>query len=110
MEPLHCRDPKPLGSGIYQQSFSCREKRWGEPTSNKLETPKSVHTLPAPQDGGFPLSSKCSKEGRLHVQTGIEGCILFRETLRVSLPLLWTRPSTKNFYKITQNPNFSCVA
>ena len=22
----HCRDPKPLGSGIYQQSFSRREK------------------------------------------------------------------------------------
>ena len=42
------------------------------PTSNELETPKSVHTLTALQDGGFTLSSKHSKEGRLHVQTGIE--------------------------------------
>ena len=25
----------------------------GGPSSNKLETPKSVHTLPAIQDGGF---------------------------------------------------------
>ena len=30
----------------------------GGPTSNKLETLKSVHTLPALQDGGFALSSK----------------------------------------------------
>ena len=29
-----------------------------EPTSNKLETPESVHTLPVLQDGGFSLSSK----------------------------------------------------
>ena len=73
----HCRDPKLLGSGIYQQLFSRREKGWGQPTSNKLETPKSFHTLPALQDGGFALSSKHSKEGRLHVQTGFEACILF---------------------------------
>ena len=114
----HCRDPKPLARGIYQRSFSRRENRWGEPVSNKLETPKSVHTLPALQDGWFALSSKHSKEGRLHVQTGFEGCILFssiksciqkiclvslvRETLWVSLSLFWTRPGTKNFYKITQ--------
>ena len=63
----HCRDPKPFGRGIYQQSFSHGEKRWVEPNSNKFETPKSVHTLPALQDGGFALSSKHSKEGRLHV-------------------------------------------
>ena len=57
-----------------------REKEWGsggELTSKKLETPKTVHTLPALQDGGFALSSKHSKEGKLHVQTGFEGCILF---------------------------------
>ena len=57
----HCRDPKPLGRGIYQQPFSRREKTWGEATSNKLETPKSVHTLPALQDGGLALSSKHSR-------------------------------------------------
>ena len=32
---------------------------------------------------------------------------LVRETLRVSFSLFWTRPSTKNFYKITQNSSFS---
>ena len=39
----HCRYTKPLGRGIYQQYFSRTGKRWGEPTSNKLQTPKSVH-------------------------------------------------------------------
>ena len=98
----------------------------GEPTSNKLETPKSVHTLPALEDGRFALSLKHSEEGRLNVQTGFEGCILcssiksciqkicavslVREVLQVSLPLFWTRPSTKNFYKITQNSSFSVAS
>ena len=121
----HCRDHKPLGRGVYQQPFFVREKGWEEPTSNKLETPKSVPTLPALLDGGFALSSKHSKEGRLHVKTGFEGCILFssiksciqkicavslvREALRVPLPLFWTTLSIKDFYKITQNSNFSVV-
>ena len=39
----HCGDPKPLGRGIYQQHFLL-EKKGGEPSSNNLETPKSVHT------------------------------------------------------------------
>ena len=63
--------------GNYQQSFSDREKRWGKSTSNKLEAPKSVHTLTALEDGGFAPSSKHSKERRLHVQTEYEGSILF---------------------------------
>ena len=101
------------------------------PTSNKLEKLKSVYNLPVIQDGGFAMSSKHSKEGRLHVQTGLEGCILFisvksciqkicvvslvklyeaLEALRGSLPLFSTRPSTKNFYKITQNSTFSAAS
>ena len=59
------------------------------------------------------------------MQTRFEGSILFssiksyiqkicsvslvRETLRVSFSLFWTRPSTKNFYKITQNSSFSVM-
>ena len=55
--------------------------------------------------------------------TELDGCILFsfiksciqkicavslvREALRVSFPLFWTKPSTKNYYKITQNSSFS---
>ena len=31
---------------------------------------------------------------------------MVREALRVSLPLFWTRPSTKYFYKINQNSSF----
>ena len=95
----------------------------GGPTSNKL---KIVHILPARQDGGFSLSSKHSKQEILHVQTGFEGSILsssiksciqktcavslVREAFRVSLPLFWTRPSTKYFYKINQNSSFSVAS
>ena len=98
----------------------------GEPTSNKLEIPKSVHALPAFQDGGFAMFSKHSKEQRLHMQTGFEQCMIFssiklciqkvcsislvRETLQVSLLLFWIRPSTKNLYKITQNSSFSVMS
>ena len=31
-------------------------------------------------------------------------------TLPVSLPLLWTRPSTSDIYKINESPYFSTVA
>ena len=105
----HSRNPKQLERGIYKQSFSHREKGYGLPNSNKVETSKPVNTLPALQDGGFALSLKHSKEGRLHFQTGFKGCILFssiksciqvslvRKALWVSLPLLWTRPTIKSF-------------
>ena len=92
--------------------FLVEKKDEGNRPVINLKTPKSVYTLPALQDGWFAQSSKHSKEGRLHVQTGFEGFILFstiksslqkfcsvslvRETLRVSLPLFWTRPSNKN--------------
>ena len=106
--------------------FLVEKKDEGNRPVINLKTPKSVCTLQALQDGWFTQSSKHSKEGRLHVQTGFEGFILFssiksslqkfcsvslvRETLRVSLPLFWTRPSTKNFYKITQNSSFSVAS
>ena len=115
--------------GNLSATFFSWIKKMGKPTSNKLETPKSVHTtpksvhtLPSLQYGGLALFSKHSKEGRLHVQNGLERCIFFssvksciqnicavplvRESLQVSLLLLWARPGTKNFYKITQNSSF----
>ena len=108
------KTPNHLEEEFISNIFLAERRKMVEPTSNKLKTPKSVHALPAPQDGGFALSSKHSKEGRLHMQTGFEGCILFisiksciRETLQVFLPLFWARPSTKNFYKITQSSSFS---
>ena len=109
--------------GNLSATFFSWIKKMGQPTSNKLETPKSVYTLPILQYGGLALFSKHSKEGRLYVQNGLERCIFFssvksciqnicavplvREGLQVSSLLLWTRPGTKNFYKITQNSSFS---
>ena len=93
------------------------------PVINLKHLNQSVHTLPALQDGSFALSLKHSKEGRLHVQTGSEECILFSsiksciqkvfavslvgETVKVSLSFFCNRPSTQNFYKIIQNCSFS---
>ena len=90
----------------------------GELTNNKLETLKSVNSLPALKNRGFSLSQRHSKEERLHVQTVFKGCILLSsitsciqkvcpvslvgKALRVSLTLIWTRSITKKFYKITQ--------
>ena len=102
--------------------FSRRKKRWGERTSNNLETPKSVYTSlyqHFKMEGLHCLRNVLQKR----LLTELEGCILFsfiksciqkicavslvRETLRVSFPLFWTKPSTKNYYKITQNSSFS---
>ena len=60
------------------------------------------------------------------MKTGFEECILFsyiksciqevcpvslvKATLQASLTLFWTRSSTKNFYKITQNSSFSITS
>ena len=120
------KTPNHLEWEFIRNHFLVEKKIWGKPTSNKLEIPKLVRALPALQDGGFALSLKHSKEGRLCVQTGFEGRILFssikfciqkvcsvflvRETLQVSLSLFWTKPSTKNFYKITQTPSFSITS
>ena len=72
------------------------------------------------------MSLKHSKEGRLRVQTGFEGCILFsstkscilktcavslvREALQVSLPLFCTSSRTKNYDKTTQNSSISVAS
>ena len=71
------KTPNHLEGKFIRNHFLVEKKIWGKPTSNKLETPKSVRTLPALQNGGFALSLKHSKEGRLCVQTGFEGRILF---------------------------------
>ena len=89
-------------------------------TSNKLETPKSVHTLPARQDEGLTLPSKQSKEGRLHVQTGFKRCMLFssiksciqkicavslvRDALRVSCLCFGLGPAPRIFTNLLKVP------
>ena len=55
-------------------------------------------------------------EGRIFFSSN-KSCIqkvfsiaLVRETLRVSLHLFWTWPSTKNFYEITEDSSFSVIS
>ena len=105
-----------------------------ESTSNKLQTPKSVHAWLLLEDESFAMLSKHSKEGRFHVHTlyldihlhnslHVKEHILFssikssiqkvcsvslvRENLRASPSSFWTWLSTKTCYEITQNSSFS---
>ena len=72
----------------------------------------------------MPFSVKAHNTGgRLDVQTGSEGCILpcpirsklkevrkvsvEEDSLRVHVPVFWTRPSTKGVYKVIENSNLS---
>ena len=125
---------KATWEGSLSAIFFSQRKKIVEPTSNKLETPKSVHAWPLLQDESFALLSKHSKQGRFHVHTlyldihlnnslHVKEHILFssikssiqkvcsvslvRETLRASPSLFWTWLSIKNFYEITRNSSFS---
>ena len=69
---------------------------------------------------------KHSDQGTLHLKAGFEECTLFssiksciqevcpvclvKTILQTSLALFWTRSSTKNFLKITQNSGFSVTS
>ena len=66
-----------------------------EPTS-KYELPKTVHTLPALQDGGFKLSLKYFKQGRLHLQIAFEGRILFS----------YIKPDTQSLFNFVGQESF----
>ena len=54
--------PNYLEGQFISNLFLVEKKRWGELSSNKLETSESVYTLPALQDWQFALSLKHSKE------------------------------------------------
>ena len=99
---------------------------WKKEASDKPEKPKFVSTIPAFQNGGSPSTERSLAGGGLHVQDRSSRCIFYNtnklkvqeipqvqmggNTLRVSLPLLWTRPSTSDIYKINESPYFSTAA
>ena len=104
----------------FKQPVSGRQIRWRKEASDKPEKPKFVYTIPAFQNGG-PPSNERSLAGRgLHVQDRSSRCIFYNtnkskvqeipqvqmgvNTVRVSLPLLWTTPSISDIYKINESP------
>ena len=84
--------------------------------SDKPEKPKCVYTIPAFQNGGPPSNERSLAGGGLLVQDKSSRCIFYntdkskmqkipqvqmgRNPVRISLPLLRTRPSTSDNYKV----------
>ena len=109
---------------LWKKNFKCVVSRKVEKPNRNLESSDKRHRNSVLSKGLYNTISRNSSI--LHVQTGFTECILFssikswmwkifvvslvREALRVSLSLFWTRPSTKNFCKITQNSSFSVVS
>ena len=105
---------------VFKQPLSGRQIRRRKEASDKPEKPKFVYTIPAFQNGG-PLSNKRPLAGGgLNVQDRSSRCIFHNtnkskvqeipqvqmggNTVRVSLPLLWTTPSISDIYKINESP------
>ena len=105
---------------VFKQPVSGRQIRRRKEASDKPEKPKFVYTIPALQNGG-PLSNKRPLAGGgLNVQDRSSRCIFYNtnkskvqeipqvqmggNTVRVSLPLLWTTPSISDIYKINESP------
>ena len=117
-----CNESRPNKRGIFEQPFSSKEEGSGPKACHKSEISKFFYPIPSFQDGGFTKSQIYAAKGRLHVQTGSQGCILLhpnrrefqkvssisvvRELVRVSLPVLWFGSSTENFCKIVKSSHF----
>ena len=101
--------------GVFEQLIPYGEKRRRLSPCDKSKNVEPVHSF-SPFQNGRPFSVKAHNTGgRLDVQTGPEGCILqcpIRsklekvrkvsvewDSLRVHVPVFWTRPSTKGIYK-----------
>ena len=107
-------------SGVFKEPVSGRQLRWRKEASDKPEKSKFVYTIPAFQNGGPPSNERSLAGGGLHVQDRSPRCIFYNtdkskvqeipqvqmgvNTVRVSLPLLRTRPSTSDIYKINEGP------
>jgi len=103
---------------IHKYHLSGREEGWGKSASDKLETVKYKHPLPAFQNGGTTLSQIHVTAGGLHVQAGYEGCLFFgpisqevpREStfpmggriIRIPLPLFWSGSCPKDFHQASE--------
>ena len=111
---------------VFKQPVSGRQIRWRKEASDKPEKSKFVYTISAFRNGGPPSNERSLARGGLHVQDRSSRCIFYNtnkskvqeipqvqmggNTVRVSLPLLWTRPSTSDIYKINESPYFSTAA
>ena len=97
----------PQGGSIYKQHFSKKAKH--------------LHSLPPFQNGGTEESERYLASRGPDVQTGPKRCIFYgsnrgqvekvpqvplgRKLVRVSVPLLWTGPSTQTVHQTNESPH-----
>ena len=116
-------DNSTCSRGYFEQLITCGEKIRRLSPCDKSKSVEPVHSF-SPFQNGRPFSVKAHNTGgRLDVQTGSEGCILQcpirskleevpkisvkGDSLRVHMPVFWTRPSTKSVYKVIESSNLS---
>ena len=94
--------------------------RWRKEASDKPEKSRFVYIIPAIENGGPPSNKRSLAGTGLHVQDCSSRCTFYNtnkskvqeipqvqmggNTVRVSLPLLWTTPSISDIYKINESP------
>ena len=108
---------KPTGR-FYEQRVSSAQKRWGLATNNKFKSPQSVCGKAAFQNGRHSDHEGHYSPKRLHGQTGLKGCLLFRasggrrqevsqvrvgrQSVRVHMPSVWPHKCNLDIHKAVQ--------
>ena len=108
---------KPTGR-FYEQRVSSAQKRRGLATNNKFKSPQSVCGKAAFQNGRHSDPEGHYSPQRLHGQTGLKGCLLFRasgrrrqevsqvrvgrQSVRVHMPSIWPHKCTLDIHKAVQ--------
>ena len=108
---------------VFEHLIPCGEKRRRLSPCDKSKKVDPVRSFSPFENGTRFLVKAHNTGGRLDVQTGPERCIIQcpirskleknckvsveKYSLRVHVPVFWTRPSTKGVYKVIENSNLS---
>ena len=102
-------------------NFLVEKKGWRKSPSDKFKKSQQIHSLRGFQNGRSALPEIPSRTGGFAMQDRSQGGIffsspqqklskvcqisMFTQPIPISLPMFWTRASSKNFYKIIKSPN-----
>ena len=106
---------------VSESTFSSKQERWWESSSNKSKKSEPIYSLCPLQNGRSVLSEGNVSKERSHVQNRSKGCVFLsssssrftgicsvsmeRTDFSVSLPLLRTCPSSQDVYQTHENSN-----
>ena len=106
---------------VSESTVSSKQERWWESSSNKSKKSEPIYSLCPLQNGRAVLSEGNVSKERSHVQNRSKGCVFLspsspkltgicsvsmeRTDFSISLPLLWTFPSSQDVYQTHENSN-----